>query len=143
MQCLSRCSERFQGSTDVERCAELMKGRAILPFVSLSQVKSNTTLLAVQVHYQGKVGSAPAVAATFEAPEADDEPPRGRHSDVRTRHNSPEHDSRAKAAPDQRQGSEARLDRGREPGGALGRFAGRITSQVVGFERCAVACAAP
>ncbi|EIE23947.1 hypothetical protein COCSUDRAFT_41287 [Coccomyxa subellipsoidea C-169] len=84
-----------------------------------------------QVHYDGKVSTAPAPAET----EADDKPPRGRHSDARERLDGPDHDAQRNVSPDQRQVSAPRGDRGRDPGSAPGRLAGRITSQVVGFDR--------
>ncbi len=85
------------------------------------------------MHYDGKVSTAPAPAET----EADDKPPRGRHSDARERLDGPDHDAQRNVSPDQRQVSAPRGDRGRDPGSAPGRLAGRITSQVVGFDRWA------
>lgn len=95
----------------------------------------------VQVYSDAKVSSSPAeepsrgAAPRLEmraAREADGEAVRAGHADAMARRDG---QAATEAAPDQRQLSAARADRGREPSGTPRRLSGRITSQVVGYDR--------
>ena len=88
----------------------------------------------MQVHCEGKVSSATDVAAAAQ-PRADNKVPHSRQEDAQKGRDVGGRDAHGEAAPDQRQVSAARGDRGREPGGASGRFTGRISSQVIGYDR--------
>lgn len=88
----------------------------------------------MEVHYEGKVSSASDTAAAAH-PRADSKVPHSRQQDAQKGCDVGGGNAHGEAATDQHQVSTARGDRGREPGGESGRFSGRISSQVVGFDR--------
>lgn len=88
----------------------------------------------MQVHYEGKVSSTSDLAAPAQ-PRADSKVPHNRQEDTQKGRDIGGRDAHGEVATDQRQVSAARGDRSQERGGASGRFSGRISSQVVGYDR--------
>ncbi|CAL8462575.1 g2108 [Coccomyxa elongata] len=115
------------GRSDRERAAERRRPRETTDARPRNTIRS-------QVHYEGKVSSASDIAAAAH-PRADSKVAHSRQEDAQKGRDVGGRDAHGEAATDQRQVSTARGDRGREPGGTYGRFPGRISSQVVGFDR--------
>ncbi|BDA46442.1 hypothetical protein COCOBI_08-5350 [Coccomyxa sp. Obi] len=119
---------------DRERAAERRR-----PNESANARPRNT--IRSQVHYEGKVSSESDLTAAAH-PRADSKVPDSRQEDAQKGRDVGGRDAHGEAAADQRQVATdqrqvgaARGVRGREPGGASGRFSGRISSQVVGYDR--------